>query len=255
MISILILCIISLLVAKPDGTTIYNYLSFASAISSIILAVVAIFYSMISNEGFSNTLSEIRSSSSKIVEETARLQSASIGLSQEVEDSLKRASLIPDHIDKMSSEIAKQFERLETEKIPPENGEKESNEGFSPVGKPLSIFLSVLIASLSYRHTTSFDIEKIFSEDMSNLTESQAGIFSAIKYFEACGIKIDGLSGRYIVRDIGNIDPEQIISRAKDIKEEASYFIEAKRQVLDFFGEPHDIPQPEVSADENEPRK
>lgn len=51
-ISILILIIASLLLGLPNGNLIGDYIAFSASIAPLVLAVVAIFYSIISNHPF-----------------------------------------------------------------------------------------------------------------------------------------------------------------------------------------------------------
>lgn len=73
LITLLILLISALLIRVPNGERVNAYISFASSLSSLLLAVVAIFYSFISNENVSHatyamqhSVDDIKSSSEKI---------------------------------------------------------------------------------------------------------------------------------------------------------------------------------------------
>jgi hypothetical protein len=61
-ISLLLCTIAALIMTVPNGNVIRDYLSFASAISSIILAVIAIFFSMFSNQSFSEIAGSLKDS-------------------------------------------------------------------------------------------------------------------------------------------------------------------------------------------------
>lgn len=94
-IGILILIVAAFAVVAPGGDLLQDYISFASAISSILLALVAIFYAFISNQSASNTLNELRGAAAVLSKETSRLRSASSGLSEEAEQIIKRLSNVP----------------------------------------------------------------------------------------------------------------------------------------------------------------
>jgi|TARA_R100000501_G_C2614812_1_gene108604 hypothetical protein len=59
----LVLCVIALIVDVPSGNVIREYVSFAAAIASIVLALVAIIYSFIANKDFSDLTSRLHKSS------------------------------------------------------------------------------------------------------------------------------------------------------------------------------------------------
>ena len=60
LITILIMIIAGLLLRAPSGDKIGDYIAFAASIASLVLAIVVIFYSMISNQGFSETVGSLK---------------------------------------------------------------------------------------------------------------------------------------------------------------------------------------------------
>lgn len=83
---LLILSGAALVSTSPDGIVIRDYISFASAISSIALAIVAIFYSMISNQSFSQTIGALNLSANKIDSTAREINTASLSLKNGIDD-------------------------------------------------------------------------------------------------------------------------------------------------------------------------
>lgn len=104
-IALLLLAGAAILLNVPDGTILRDYISFASAISSIVLAVVAIFYSMISNQSFSETIGSLKSSAGLIDKTEKEINDVSSSLSGKVESILDEFSQIRPAVQEISSKI------------------------------------------------------------------------------------------------------------------------------------------------------
>lgn len=72
----------ALLLRAPNGNVVNEYISFASSIASLILAVVAIFYSMLSNHGFSEAVGSLKSSVTDIGARATEMGVISAALTQ-----------------------------------------------------------------------------------------------------------------------------------------------------------------------------
>ncbi|MFM5884784.1 MAG: hypothetical protein ACKOQ3_05575 [Novosphingobium sp.] len=236
-VTILVLFIIALIVWNPDSTIIYNYISFASAISSILLAVVAIIYSMISNRSFDSSIAEIRSSAEKIVVETKRLNEASVGLSSDAHDALNRLSNLPDAFQNMSGEISKKFEEISFPKpsSPLDSSYVPEPNIFNPAGKPLGMIGALYCLHLSYTQTDSFDLKEVFSgEDFEAMKSYVTGFIESFKNFNNCQVEIEGINGVYIARSLGKLDLSYMNKRISEGGDE-DQFISVFNKIRKYF--------------------
>ena len=110
-IAILIGIISVLLWRLPNGSTLSGYISFSASIASLVLAVVAIFQSLLSSRGFEGALTEIQTSARSIMDETSRLGKASLSLSDEAEAAIQKLGNIPDELMIMKGEFSGKFEK------------------------------------------------------------------------------------------------------------------------------------------------
>lgn len=63
---VLMLCCVALVTYQPDADKVTNFFGFAATITSLFLGAIAIFYSIIANQGFSSTLGSLQRSSENI---------------------------------------------------------------------------------------------------------------------------------------------------------------------------------------------
>ena len=106
---VLILCGTALVSTSPNGIVIRDYISFASAISSIVLAIVAIFYSMISNQSFSQTIGALNLSVNKIDSTAQEINTASLSLKNGIDDIMNEFKQIHPAVKSISEQIYSQF--------------------------------------------------------------------------------------------------------------------------------------------------
>jgi hypothetical protein len=249
---ILLLAIAALVVYSPDGNVMYNYVSFASGISSIALAFVAIVYSMVSNRGFDSSLGEIRAAALKIADETSRLNVASQGLSREAEETLRRLSDVPTKLDQMSGELGKKLDSLRpTELFEGQTPQQHPSDGseVEAGGKPIGLVLALYILAKSEQHTKHFDPENIFLGDRHRAIRHYIyGVSESLKHFGPPGVVIDGVAGAYLVRSLGSLDLTDLVATVEAGTSGNTEFEEWREQVAQYFQ-----PGSNVEGQEEEP--
>ncbi|MCX8475222.1 MAG: hypothetical protein MT490_05430 [Sphingomonas sp.] len=104
-IAMLILVIAALLLFMPNGSAINEYISFASSLSSLLLAIVAMFYAFISNQNSSENLSDLRTSSAQISASSTVVSNASHELRDQITILLSDFSDIKPRVEQIHSRI------------------------------------------------------------------------------------------------------------------------------------------------------
>lgn len=212
-IAVLIMIVAAFAVIAPGGALLQNYISFASAIASILLALVAIGYSFISNSSLSNTLGDLRSATQSLAEQTTRLNAASSGLSDEAEEILKKLSDLPEHVTQFRGEVAKKIDDLTATKIQDQSPEA------SGVSKSLGHALALYLIARAKQAGRSFVFEELFSDDSMVAPRYYCqGVIEALQKYSINGVRIEGIEGKYYVADLGGFDGEGIISRTQKVR-------------------------------------
>ena len=203
----LILAMIAIVTWDPSSEYLYRYISFAAGIASILLAIVAIFYSMISNNAFNTSLSEIRSSASRVAEEAGRLNLASAGISSEAEAVIRRLSDLPSAFSSLSGELSDKLDGLATQQTFGEGdrGEQSPNGKFDPGGKPVPLVLSLYVVHLAHKTSRYIIPSETFKGD-EYYSASCTGFLESLKYFNNCGIVIEAVMDRFSIVSLGSMD-------------------------------------------------
>lgn len=238
---VLMLCIAALVVSLPSGNVIQAYVSFASAIASILLAIVAIFYSMISNKGIDSALAEIRTSSNEIASQTRLLNNASRGLTEEAAEALRKLTDLPSAFSQLSSDVGRRIEEISISKqlyVGDESSAHDKSD-FDPSGKPLALLLSVYIMYLSYKHTKVVTLDKLSSTlSQGKILGYVQGSLDSMKYLKPCNLEIEGVGGTYLTRSLGSLQLDQFIERFGSKPIESEPLKKVLGDVFKYFDEP-----------------
>lgn len=212
-IAVLIMIVAAFAVIAPGGALLQNYISFASAIASILLALVAIGYSFISNSSLSNTLGDLQSATRSLAEQTTRLNAASSGLSDEAEEILKKLSDLPEHVTQLRGEVSKKIDDLAATKIQDQN--QELDGGAKSLGHALALYIISRAAEVG----RSFAFGDLFvDESMSSARLYTQGVIEALQKYNVNGLRIEGIEGKYYVNSLGSFDGADIIARANKVR-------------------------------------
>lgn len=217
-IGVLIMIVAAFAVVAPSGDVLQGYISFASAIASILLALVAIFYAFVSNQSVSNTLSELRGAATALSNETSRLRTASSGLSDEADQILRRLSSVPTALSEMSGELNRKIEDLagqQTFRTTQANDPVPPNT-FDPGGKPVSLVVSLYIIYLAYQNKNYINIDEIFKEpEYKFMADYLSGFLEAMKYFNKYGVDVEGFAKQFAINNIGDLDLTALAERLR----------------------------------------
>lgn len=209
-IGVLLLSIVALAVTTPDGGLLREYISFAAAVASILLAMAAIFYAFISNGSLTAALSELRSAASELTRETARLNDASSGLSGEAEQIIQKLSGLPKRVDEFQGEVVRKIDGLGL-------GKPSMNDAHNdPTPKSVGYSISLYLIARAYICKKSFSIEDIFSETEEDSPRWYCtGVVEAFKIHQINGIVVEGIEGNYYIADVGSFEAEALVEKAR----------------------------------------
>ena len=231
---ILVLAIVAMVVAKPNSSFLFSYVSFAAAISSILLAVITIIFTMISNRGFDATLSEIRTSASKVADETSRLGMATQGLSKEADDAIRRLSTLPTELTRMSGKLEKKIESA----MFSEGRNDISDQGPDKVkagGKPVGVVAGLYLIHLADKTSKSVVARDIFSESK-YMEDYIIGFLDSFKYFNKCGTIIEKAAASFSVEELGNLDLAELAQSVEDQEDLTSDIVQIFDEIRGYFG-------------------
>lgn len=210
--SILLMVIVGLLIRLPDGIMVRDYLAFASSIASLILALVAIFYSVVSGQNFGESVSLLRSSADRLENESKSLQELIATLSG-------KSDLIISAVGSVSPSLDRLTEKLEGEgpqgqfDYGTSSAAKEADGGAVFFGKPTTIGAGValyVIGKVSQRGK-EFDLSKLSDVEV-NLVQYVSGFISAVKMVRPAGVILSLIGNMFVVESLGSIDMSSLLA-------------------------------------------
>jgi hypothetical protein len=209
-ISILISIIAALIIIVPDGAIIRDYLSFASAISSIILAVIAIFYAIFSNQGFSETVGLLRESVERAESGSRALAKTSTSLETTVSNFTAEIADFRPRFDAIDTKLDHGLALNRAIDAP---SEKNSGNKSIVTGDVLTPALAISLYVILQMKKTGRDVntKDIFPGE--NWKEYVAGCLSTISYLKPLGIDLIRTGAfSYSLNSIGNMKEEDFSS-------------------------------------------
>ncbi|HEY0027010.1 MAG TPA: hypothetical protein VGC35_04000 [Allosphingosinicella sp.] len=197
---VLILAIAGLVIVTPAGESLTKYVSFAATVTSLFLGAIAIFYSMISNQSFSETVGSLKSSADDVQIAAKNIADTSTALSGQSERLIEQVSLVPASVNKLSADIAERMEvyaavedRPSKEITKPQNG--------SNIGAVMAMY-AVALAANNGREIDTAAIKEETDEYFGGIL---MGVLSAIKMFEPCGVKIEQVRTHHRLQSLGDL--------------------------------------------------
>jgi len=152
--------------------SVSNYISFASTIASLLLAVVAIVYSFLSNNSFTSSVSKIEVAADSVREETEKLN-----ITIKAFDGVMRQ--IPESIKSVESRLAETNDAIKASAQRPETGIHPEKEwslkimNFFLSGSSWNGLKSIYICKLSFDKKRKFNL-KLICDDQKTLSHDYA---------------------------------------------------------------------------------
>jgi len=206
-IAVLILIIAALLLFMPNGTAVNEYISFASSLSSLLLAVVAMFYAFISNQNSSENVSDLRASALQITNSSGALSNISKDLYQQISVLTSDFSDIRPRVEQIHSQIS----GITNPATPSADGidAQYDQSSLFKRGPGIGVRIAFYELDKAFRlGVNRIDLETIYGKSAVWLNFMQ-GVHDTIYTLRPCGIEL-----KKIERD------------SKDEKEEPTYYYE-----------------------------
>lgn len=207
-----------------------DIISLALSLASLLLAVVAIFQALTSNESLSRAVGHMIAAAESAKEATSNVELAGRNLASQVDG----LSVIPGKIGEMSEklkEISEANQKSSSSDGPTISGKSSITltvDDFFKVGT-YGVDIGLYLALMSYKHKKFVIGNDVF--DNAN-AEYYSAVISTLR---ATGIiKADLKSGKFLVRDLGLLSEDMIIGRAN--KEDAGAKFRKKQiEKIDAF--------------------
>jgi hypothetical protein len=214
LIAILLAIIAFLVLHVTNGDEVNSYISFASSLASLILAVVAIFYSMVSNDSISTSISSIQSLGSTVQKHADNFDNAATRFVAKVEEFTPHFSAIPSRIDAMSLDLQEKIQGIASyEKI---SGEQKpsASDGTSFFNRKVAtgVNIATYMIAMSAKHNRSIDVRKLLPKD--NVADYINGCLAVFEATSYKGVNIAVVNGSFNVLDTGEMVVERVIERA-----------------------------------------
>jgi len=217
-VAILVGVISILLWRLPNGSQLSGYISFAASIASLVLAIVAIFQSLLSSQGMGASISEIKLSAQAVADETERLSQASIGL-HDAAAALKKLDDIPDQLTAMKGELSGQIEKIDAQKLSKLSPDNDSHDGSADKwyeGRPIGYILAFYALALTNQSGNPLNLDNVFSDPYySSIKNYINGVVVTVKYHCVFQIEVDGIN-EFIATSMGICDAGRVINDVRE---------------------------------------
>ena len=208
LIVVLLLVIAAQLIMRPGGETVNIFISFASSLASLILAIVAIFYSIITNQNFSGSISKIETASTDLHQTTKVVQSSLLDFSMKMDELRSDVSQVPGSVEQIREHMMEQLNEmlpkgasyLNMHSQHPSISDKSMSKGLA-VG--LYLFKRIALGERNF-NMNDVDWDDQYGEAIA------LGVLSSIAYFEPFGTRMNQVGTSFSVDIVGAFDLEAI---------------------------------------------
>jgi hypothetical protein len=234
-IATLIFLLVVAIVRLPNAATLTSIVSFAASIASLVLAVVAIFYSMISNGSFNDSAIVLNRSADEV-------RRAADELGTNLNSYLNRSTDLLLAVEKVPSTVTRFGENLEErvvaamsasapsrrDALPPADGKVDLGSASMINGVAIALYA----IGQSLQHQQHFSPEDI-THDSTYLEGIIAGVCSTLKLFPRDGISVNGVGTRFITQSLGTYTAQEFDRLSGD--EDDEFIINSKKAVDAYF--------------------
>ena len=225
----------------PSGSAVGEYIAFAASIASLFLALVAIGQTLISNQGFSESLSMLSQSADDVKAAAGVVTSATAQLSSQSDEVLLEVRSLPPAV----REIA---EKLDTSVRAPQADSAQAG-ATNQLPKRMANGLRLALFTICRSFTTGKPIDSSKLSSQAIVRNWLIGAINAVQYFGPCGITIsEAGEGKFKVDSLGSYDAAALERSLYDLKEELPEG--ALKEIETFFAT---TDPPQVEAVDPEP--
>lgn len=236
---LLTLAILAQWVFKPDPSQLLNFLSFASSIASLVLAVAAIVYAFVSNNSLTSSVAKISDVSDILKAESATLKESATSVAQYTDDLLTAATKMPESIENMSKDITDRIDKLSSAgRASGKPNDANSSRSISLFNKQgtLGTDVAQYMLAKSYLSRRPLDISEL--DVGPSVKNYYIGILTSIALAGVRGSSIEFVNDSFKVTNPGDWDYEGLLaSREKLIELGAAKEIEMADS---YFSKPRD---------------
>ena len=240
LIAVLLAIIAFMVLRVTNGNEVNSYISFASSIASLILAVVAIFYSIVSNDSLSSSLSSIQNLGSVVREQTDNLDKSALEFTRKIEEFTPHFSIIPSRIDALGLDLQQKLESIslqDKESSIAKDATIESkpidNNGYFFTGKvTMGVNVATYLIAISAKTDKSIDLSVIFSDNIP-ARNYVSGALAVIAATSHQGVKISLVNSSFVVTDFGSMNIEKVIERNSHKTDQS--WVDVRRKVDSYL--------------------
>lgn len=238
-IMVLVAIIVSQVLGTINGDKINDFISFASSLASLILAVVAIFYAMISNQSFSETIGSLKLSAASVEKAAERVCDVTGDLG-------RKSDQLTSQLADFSPALSRVSERLDQFSLP-EGGSDADVSGEASARQAAQnpetngVRVAIYAIYLSKRHTKPIILSRLFQdlpEHKQSWTDYVAGYLAAVHLYEPLGIKLEREpdAEEYLTLSLGRLTEDAVYSRVGRLPD-TDYFLTLRKGVDRYFEE------------------
>jgi uncharacterized membrane protein (Fun14 family) len=231
-ISVLLLIVAWLLLQAPNGQLIGQYIGFAASVASLVLALVAIGYAFVSNQGFSQSVGALEVSSRDVRSAAQNIAEVSRLLSEKAEILTGEVARVPDAMLALTEKI--DANALKSAELPAKLVQNDNNAGIPynkiRTGGAVALYL-LAKAELSKKGFLLTDIFK--DKDLKVWAALTTGYLIAIDGFNIFGISLDLSSDdKTKVLSLGSLKPEEMLENITQRKDNT---LDSIRNTIDLY--------------------
>lgn len=208
-IAILIAIVSALLLLVPNGVLIRDYISFASAVASIILAVIAIFYSMFTNQSFSEMVGSLNNSVRQTAKSATAIEGVSDRLVSSVDEMSKSLLDLGPRFDAIDTKIEKAWspERQKSVKLSQPSDKAIGNSAFRNGGLESALY------GLYKSYKDQIPFQPLIAFDNDIWRYHVAGCITMLSFLQPKGITIEKKDkSAYLMTSTGEISDKEFES-------------------------------------------
>lgn len=225
---LLVISLAALVVRSPGSGSIISLVSFASAIASLVLAMVAIFYAIVSNQSFSEAASNLSNSARDVLHAASGLDKNIQGYLVKSQGLLTAVEAVPKSVESLRDHFS---EALENSAKAETSGAAGGDQGlFENITNAVAASLYILY--LSAKHNKDFRSDDAF--DIDYLEGVLSGVAGVLSYCKIDGIDVKRAGKTYQTRSIGVYSADDFELSYENIPEDIRWRLDKARR---YFGE------------------
>ena len=199
---ILGLCCIALLVYSPDADKVNSFISFAATITSLFLAIIAIFYSMVANSDLTASLGKASQGAENISRLADRVSQVTERLDEKSESLEQRLALVPTAIDTLRFEIVQRIDAF----AQPGGNDSSTTTEHGKIQGTVAGALGLYALAKAHQLGTNVNLRLASSQAEHYVRGIVLGSLSCIQILRPCNIRLTSKDGMFSIDDIGSFD-------------------------------------------------